>query len=136
MDEEDEEYLNLSLLPLIAICKLILFYFVWAAMHDIAHGDEGTLEWTVLAICAIAFPLLYGLALRILTRTAKMAWLLGAGLLIVLFSSGAVSSILHPKYPKDPMLGMTFLSAGVPTLGVIGYHLRREIRNRRTRRNA
>ena len=131
MDEDD-----LSVLPLIGVFTLILFYFLWAAMHDIAHGDEGTLEWTVLAICGIAFPLLYRQALRIFRRTAKMAWLIGTGLLITLFSLGAVSSLLHPKYPKDLMLGMTFLSAGVPVLGMIGYHLLREMRRRRTRRNA
>jgi hypothetical protein len=128
MDRGD---LSFPVLPLIALFDLILFYFVWAAMHDIAHGDEGTLEWTVLAMCAMAFPLLYWLASRILTQTANRAWLIGTALLITLFCVGAVGSMVHPKYPKDPMLGMTFLSVGVPTLGVIGYHLLREVRNRR-----
>jgi hypothetical protein len=131
MDEKD-----LAILPLIAFFDLILFFLIWAAMHDIAHGDEGTFEWTVLAICAIAFPLSFWLAIRALTRTPKMAWLIGVGLLVALFSIGAVNSILHPKYPKDPMLGMTFLGAGVPTLGMIGYHLLREARHRTPRRSA
>ena len=77
-------------LPLIAFSTLTLFYFVWAAMHDMAHGDEGTVEWTVLAICAVAFPLLYWFALRTLTSKAKVAWLICTSLLIGLFSAGAL----------------------------------------------
>jgi hypothetical protein len=130
MDEDD-----IVLLSLIAVIPpmfftVILFYLVWAAMHDLAHGDEGTLEWSVLAVYAMAFPALYWLVLRILTRIARMAWLIGAGLLFALFSVGAASSLLHPKYPKDPMLGMTFLLAAAPALGMIGYHFLRELRCR------
>jgi len=117
--------------PIFAFFTLILFYLVWAAMHDLAHGDEGTFEWTVLAVCAAAFPLLYRQGLRILTGSARLAWLAFTGFLVTVFSLGATSSILRPKYPKDPMLGMTFLSAGVPILGTIGYHLLRDIRRRR-----
>ncbi len=120
-------------LPLIAFGTLSLFYFVWAAMHDLAHGDEGTLERTVLAICAAAFPLLYWLALRTLTSNGRLAWLAGTGLLIGLFTSGAVSALLHPKYPADPMLASAFLAAGLPALGIIGYHLVREVIHRRVR---
>jgi hypothetical protein len=131
MGENDE-----GLLPLIAFFPLlfftlILFYLVWAAMHDLAHGDEGALEWSVLAVCALAFPFLYWLVLRILTGTARLVWLIGTGVLVALFSIGAISSMLHPKYAKDPMLGATFLTAALPALGAIAYHFLRELQNRR-----
>ena len=126
MDHDD-----VGLLPFFAFATLILLYFVWACMHDIAHGDEGTAEWTVLAICAMAFVLVFWAALRFLGPAAKVAWLIGAGLLIGLFSAGAVSSMFHPKYAKDPMLASTFLAAGLPALGLIGYQLVREARHRR-----
>ena len=120
-------------LPAIAFGTLILFYLVWAALHDIAHGDEGTVESIVLAISVPAFALLYRQALRVLTSKAKVAWLIGTGLLISLFNAGAVSSMLHPKYAKDPMLASAFLAAGLPVLGLIGYHLVREALHRRVR---
>lgn len=125
---------DIGLLPAISFGTLILFYFVWAAMHDIAHGDEGTLEWTVLAICAVAFAGLYRQALRFLTPKAKVAWLIGTGLLLVLYSAGAISSMLHPKYVKDPMLARTFLMVGSPALALISYHLVREALHSRARR--
>jgi hypothetical protein len=118
MDRDD-----IGFLPAVTLGTLILLYLVWAAMHDIAHGDEGTFEWTALAICAVAFAGLYRQAVRVLTDKAKVAWLLGTGLLLSLFSAGAVNSMLHPKYVKDPMLARTFLSVGLPALGLIGYHL-------------
>lgn len=128
MDHDD-----IGLLPLFSFGTLVLFYCVWACMHDIAHGDEGTLEWTVLAICAVAFALMCWCALRALTSKAKVAWLIGTGLLISLFSAGAVSSMFHPKYAKDPMLASTFLAVGLPALGLIVYQLVREALRRRVR---
>ncbi|WP_321472170.1 hypothetical protein [uncultured Paludibaculum sp.] len=118
---------HMGLLPAIAFGTLILFYFVWAAMHDIAHGDEGTLEWTVLAICVPAFIGLYWQALRSLSSKARMTWLAGTGILFGLFCTAAVASMLHPKYAKDPMLAATFLAVGLPVLGLISYHLYREV---------
>ncbi len=114
-------------MPLITFGTLALFYFVWAAMHDIAHGDEGTLEWTVLVLCAVVFPVLYWFAVRTLAAKARLAWLIGTGLLISLFTAGAVAAVMRPKYPKDPMLGAAFLAEGLPLLGLIGYHLVREV---------
>ncbi|HWA16582.1 MAG TPA: hypothetical protein VG817_09115, partial [Gemmatimonadales bacterium] len=106
-------------------------YLVWAAMHDIAHGDEGTMEWTVLGVCTVGFLLLYWLALRTLASKARMGWLVGTALLISLFSAGAVSAILRPKYAKDPLLAATFLAVGLPMLGMIAYHLVREAIHKR-----
>ena len=117
---------DIGWLPAIALCTLIWSFFVWAAMHDLARGDEGTLEWIVLAICAVAFPLLFRSAVRTLAPHAKVAWLIGAGLLLGLFSAGAVRALTHPKYHKDPMLASIFLLAGVPALALIGYHLVRD----------
>ncbi len=120
-------------LPLFGIGALVFFYSVWACMHDIAHGDEGTGEWTVLAICALVFPFLYWSALRVLAGKARLMWLIALGLLFGLFNAGALSSVLHPKYAKDPMLGKTFLIGGVPILCVICYNFAREMRRRRAR---
>jgi hypothetical protein len=131
IDSMDRDHVDA--LPLFAFGTLILFYCVWACMHDIAHGDEGTAEWTMLTVCAVAFALVYRQALRVLASKAKVAWLIGTGLLISLFSAGAVSSMLHPKYAKDPMLASTFLAAGLPALGLIGYHLVREALHRGVR---
>ena len=131
MDREDAGFL-----PAVTFGTLILFYFVWAAMHDIAHGDEGTVEWTVLAICALAFAGLYWQAVRVLTSKAKVAWLIGTGLLLSLFSAGALHSMLQPKYVKDRMLATTFLIVGLPALGLIGYHLVREALDSRVQRRS
>jgi hypothetical protein len=125
---------GMSFLAAFAFGTLILFYLVWAAMHDIAHGDEGTLEWTMLAICVPAFAWLYWQALRVLTSKAKLAWLIGTGFLFSLYSAGAISQMLEPKYVKDPMLAATFLVVGLPALGLIGYHLVREVPRSRVRR--
>ncbi len=122
-----------SPLPLFGLGALVLFYSVWACMHDIAHGDEGTGEWTVLAICALLFPLLYWSALRLLTVNAKLVWLIGVGVVLSLFNTAAVNVILHPKYAKDPLLGKTFLAAGIPMLVVVCYHLIAELLHRRAR---
>jgi hypothetical protein len=88
------------LLPFFIFGTLVLFFFIWGAMHDIAHGDEGTAEWTVLAFCAIAFPIFYRAATRTLPGKMRIGWLTGTGVLIALFSVGAVASILRPKYVK------------------------------------
>jgi hypothetical protein len=117
-------------LPGLAFGTLFLFHFVWAAMHDLSHGDEGTLEWTVLAVCAAGFPLLYWQALRLSRRGGRLAWLIGTGLILALFGAGAVSAIVQPKFPKDPMLAWTYLAAGVPALATIGYGILRETARR------
>jgi len=104
---------------------MALFYFVWAALHDIAHGDEGTIEWIVLAVCALAFAGLYRHALRHLSPKAKLIWFITMGLVFSLFSVAAAAAIAHPKYDQDPLLATTFLIVGVPVLGHIGYHLLR-----------
>jgi hypothetical protein len=116
---------NDAWLALISAGTLILFFFVWAALHDLAQGDEGTLEWTVFGLCVLAFPFLYRFALRVLTPKAQFGWLIGAGVLILLFSAGAASLVLGPKSAQDPMAGRTFLIVGLPALAVIGYHARR-----------
>ena len=125
---------DVGFLPSIAFGTLVVFYLVWAAMHDIAHADEGvdyTLEYMLLAMSIPAFAFLYRQALRVLKSKSRVAWLIGTGLLITLFNVGSVGSMLHPKYAKDPMLASAFLTAGVPVLGVIGYHLVRERLHRR-----
>ena len=127
---------HVGFLPAITSGTLLLFYLVWAAMHDIAHGDEGTIEWSVLAICALAFAGLYRQALSVLTSKAKVAWLIGTGLLFSLFSAAAAAAILRPKYDKDPMLAATFLTIGLPVLALIGYHLVREALPTRARRGS
>ncbi len=60
-----------------ALGTLILFWLVWACLHDIAHGDEGIIGWTVLPGCVVAFAWLCRQALRHLTGPAKTAWLAG-----------------------------------------------------------
>jgi hypothetical protein len=118
-------------LPLVCVGMAVLFYFVWAAAHDLAHGDEGTLEWTVLALCAAAFPLLCLLALRTLRSKTRLVWLTGTCLLMGLLCAASAGAILRPKYPRDPTLGAAFLAECVPMVGILGYHLVREItRNR------
>lgn len=126
---------DVGFLPAIGVGTLFVFYMVWAAMHDIAHanGSKCAPEYTALAISVPAFAFLYRKALLLLTPKAKVAWLAGTGVLLVLFDLGALSAQLHPKYAKDPMLGSLFLAAGLPVLGLIGYHLVREIIRRRTR---
>jgi hypothetical protein len=125
---------HITLLPAMLTGAMVLFYFVWAAMHDIAHGDEGTIEWIGLAVCALAFAGLYRLALRHLSPKAKLIWFITMGLLFSLFSVAAAAAIARPKYDKDPLLATTFLIAAVPVLGLIGYHLMREALQARARR--
>jgi len=114
-------------LPLITFCTLGWFYCVWAAMHDIAHGDEGTVEWRALAVCAVAFPLLYWFAVKTLAAKARLAWLIGTGLLISLFCAAGVAAMIRPKYPKDPMLALVLFAEGLPMLGIIGQRAAREL---------
>jgi hypothetical protein len=79
---------------------------------------------------------LYWQAVRVLTSKAKVAWLIGTGLLLSLFSAGALHSMLQPKYVKDRMLATTFLIVGLPALGLIGYHLVREALDSRVQRRS
>ncbi|MBI4904102.1 MAG: hypothetical protein HY820_10735 [Acidobacteria bacterium] len=110
-------------LPATAIGTLVLFYLTWAAMHDIARESDTTLEYLVLLLIPPAFALLYHLALRHLTRRGKLAWLASTALLMLLFTAAAIQSALHPKYPADPTLAAMFLTAAVPALSLIAYHL-------------
>jgi RsiW-degrading membrane proteinase PrsW (M82 family) len=130
MDERDSSG-DVGLLPVIAFGTLFVFYMIWAAMHDIAHGEsDTTAEWTVLIVSVPTFAVLYYIALSLLGPNAKFLWLAGTGLLVLLFNLGAVNAILYPKYAPDPMLASLFLAAGVPVLALIGYHLTREARRR------
>lgn len=125
---------DIGLLPAIAVGTLFVFYMIWAAMHDIAHGEsDTTLEYAALIVSVPAFAFLYRMALLHLAPKAKFVWLGGTGLLILLFDLGAVDAKLHPKYAPDPMLASLFLTAGVPVLGLIGYHFTRETFRRLTR---
>ena len=120
---------SVGFLPVIAVGTLFVFYIVWAAMHDIAHGESDcTLEYTALVISVPAFAFLYRMALVLLAPKAKAAWLGGTGLLILLFDVAAANVKLHPRYALDPMLASLFLMAGVPALGLISHHLVRETR--------
>lgn len=120
----------------IAVATLLVFYFVWAAMHDIAHGEsDSTFEYTILVISIPAFAFLYRLAFRLLMPKAKAVWLGCTGLLILLFDAAAVNVKLRPeaKYAADPMLATLFLIAGLPVLALLGYHFFREVFALRTR---
>jgi hypothetical protein len=81
-----------------------------------------------------AFAFLYRIAVSRLTRTERIVWLIGTALLIGLFGTGAINAILHPKYSLDPKLGLLFLTAGMPVLGLIGYQLFTETFRRRSDR--
>jgi hypothetical protein len=132
MDGHDNS--DVGVLMVIAIGTLFVFYLVWAAMHDIAHGESDcTLEYAVLVISIPAFAFLYRTALLHLAPRAKAAWLGGTGLLILLFDLAALSAKLHPKYAPDRMLASLFLTAGVPVFGLISYHLVRETLRLRAR---
>lgn len=102
----------------------VIFYIIWAAMHDIAHQETNTtFEWTALVLTVPAFVLVYSLAVSRLNPRALRAWLAGTTLLTGLFAIGAIDAILNPKYPPDPQLGVIFLIAAVPVLVLLGYHL-------------
>jgi hypothetical protein len=127
MDHDD-----VGILLAIAAGTLVVFYVIWAAMHDIAHGAvDPTFEYAALALSVLAFAFLYRKALLILTPKFKVGWLTGVGLLMILFDVGALSANLRPKYPKDPILGALFLTASLPVLGLIIYHLLGEARHQR-----
>jgi hypothetical protein len=118
---------HIGFLPAIAVGTLFVFYTIWAAMHDIAHGEsDTTLECAALIVSVPAFAFLYRVALLHLAPKAKLLWLGGTGLLILLFDVAAVNAKLHPKYAPDSMLASLFLTAGVPALGLICYHVSRE----------
>jgi hypothetical protein len=124
---------DIGFLPALAAGTLFVFYLVWAALHDIAQGEsDSTLEFAVLIVSLPALAFLYRMALLHLTPKAKIAWLGGAGLVVLLFDLGAVRSALYPRYAADPMIGSFFLMAGVPVLGLIVYHFAREISRRRS----
>jgi hypothetical protein len=125
---------EIGYLPAIAVGTLFVFYLVWAAMHDIAHGEsDSTLEYGALIMSVPVFAFLYRMALLHLGAKARRAWLTGTGLLVLLFNLGAMNAKLHPKYAPDPMLAALFLIAGVPVLGLIVYHLVRDAFRLRTR---
>ncbi|MCL4401984.1 MAG: hypothetical protein M1436_04875 [Acidobacteria bacterium] len=108
---------------------------IWAAMHDIVHGERDcTLEYAVLILCVPAFAVLYGMALRFLAPKAKLAWLGGTAVLVLLFNLAALNARLHPKYAPDAALSSLFLTAGLPVLGLICCHLVREALRLRARR--
>lgn len=67
MDRNDIGYL-----PAISIGTLIVFYLIWAALHDIAHASEPdyTLEYIALGLSIPAFGILYRAALLHLGRRA------------------------------------------------------------------
>lgn len=109
---------------------LLVFFVVWAALHDLAHGDEGTVEGIFLAISAAAFALLYRFALRSLAYRARMVWLMGVAGIAAFFNVAAVSAILRPMFPRDPLLGACVLAAGVSLCAMIGIRLFRETRRR------
>jgi len=124
---------EVGLLPAITVGTLLVLYLVWGAMHDLAHGESDlTFEYAALALSVPAFAFLYRGALLRLSSKAKLAWLGGAGLVLLLLNAGAVNARLHPKYALDPMLASVFLAAGVPVLVLIGYHITRETIRRRT----
>ena len=113
---------DMGLLPAIAVGTSFVFYLVWGAMHDIAHGEpDTTFEYAALIISIPAFAFLYRMALLHLASRAKLAWLGGTGLLVLMFDLASGVAILRPKYVPDPMLGSLFLMAGVPVLGLLSY---------------
>ena len=121
-----------GLLPAILfVATLALFYLVWGAFHDLAHGDEGNAEWTCLAFSLPAFFLLDWLAVHFLPANAKLAWLTANGFVLVLFSAGAVAGIVHPHYARGPLLGTVYLSVGLPVLSFLGYQWVREVLHKR-----
>ncbi len=125
MDNNDKG--DVGLLPIFGVGTLFLFYLVWAAAHDIAHGESDlTLEYFLLVLSIPAFALLYRMAFVVLAPKARTVWLGGTGLLLLLFDLGALNAKLHPKYAPDPFLASLFLMAGIPALGLIGYHLAHE----------
>ena len=125
---------DIGFLPVIAVGTLFVFYVVWAAMHDIAQGEiDATLEYAALIVSLPVFAFLYRMALLYLLPKARVVWLGGTGLLIFLFGLAAMNVRLHPKHAQDSMVASLFLMAGVPVLGLIGYHLARETLRLRTR---
>ena len=124
MDDHSD---HAGFLPVIGVGTLLVFYLVWAALHDIARGErDPRFEYGVLAVSVPAFALLYRMALRLLRPQAKTAWLGGTGVLVLLFDLAALSARLRPRYPLDPMLGSLFLAVGLPLLVLISHHLVRE----------
>lgn len=120
---------EVGFLPAIAVGTLVVFYFIWAALHDIAHANDSnlTLEYAVLALSVPGFGFLYRKAMALLDRKEKIAWLSGTGLVIALFSLGAINANLYPKYELDSLLGTLFLGAAVPVVALLAFHLVREL---------
>ena len=88
------------------------------------------LEWTFFAVSAVTFALVYRLALETLSWKARIGWLTGTGLLLVLYSVAAIIAMIRPKYAKDPLAAISFLAAGVPATALVGRRLIREMRRR------
>lgn len=109
--------------PLFAGGATCMLYLVWAALHDIsrADGSDYTLEYALLALSVPVFALIYRKAFRILTTRGKLAWLAATAGVLLLFDLSALSARLNPKYANDVVVGTTFLAAGLPLLGYVGY---------------
>jgi hypothetical protein len=117
----------MALFSRLAGSTLFVFYIVWAAMHDITHGEADlTLEYAALVISVPVFVLIYRRAVLLLPSRQKKVWLVGTALMVFLFDVAAISARLRPKYALDPLLGSVFLVAGIPLLTLIFYHLVRE----------
>jgi hypothetical protein len=111
--------------PAITFFTVLVFFCVFATLHDIARESEYTGELVVLLLCVPAFAFLYRKALRLLTPRGIAAWLGGTGLVILLFDLAAFEAIRHPKYPNDVMAGSLFLAVSLPVLALACYHLAR-----------
>ena len=57
-----------GLVPLLVVSALVTLWFVWAALHDISQAKQAgyALEYSVLVLSALAFPLIHRKALGIL----------------------------------------------------------------------
>jgi len=86
---------------------LAVFFSVWAALHDIAHGLERdyTAEYVGLVASALGFAFLYGKALRGLPHRGRLAWLRGTGVLLAICDIAAVAAMVSPRLPNDALAG-------------------------------
>ncbi len=104
-------------LTLFAAATLAVFYFSWAAMHDIAHGEsDPTFEYTALGVALFVVALLCLGAELWLPARLRALWLAVTGLLVLLYDVAAINAVRQPKYPSDPALGTGVLLTGIPLL--------------------